>query len=116
MGTYPRLPKATPEEVAKAQELREQGETLEFIALTLGRSVDWAWKATKSIKKGKIRYRTQTVYKNFPSFPKDPVLAARIKNLAKRGFDVPPSKQSDWDVLAKAGIPVEERKRILKLE
>jgi hypothetical protein len=110
------MPKATPEEVAKARELREQGESLEYIALTLGRSIDWAWKSTKDIKKGKIRYRTNTVYKNFPGFPKDPVLAARIRNLAKRGFDVPPSKQADWDALAKAGYTVEERKTTLKLE
>lgn len=110
------MPKATPEEVALARQRRLEGDTLPQIAKELGRSIDWAWKATMDIKKGKIRTRTQTIYKNFPSFPSDPVLAARIRNLAKRGFDVPPSKQADWDVLAKAGYPVDERRRILNLE
>ncbi len=68
------------------------------------------------MKKPLVKIKSQTIYKNFPLFPKDPILKQRIMNLAKRGFDVPPSKQADWDTLAKAGYPVDERRRILNLE
>lgn len=110
------MQKASAQEVAKARELREQGETLPAIAAALDRSIDWAWKATKGVKKSKLRFRTRTVYRNFPGFPSDPALAARVKNLAKRGFDVPPSKQADWDTLQRAGYPVAERRKMLGLE
>lgn len=110
------MPKATPEEVALARQRRQEGETITSIAKELGRSIDWAWKATMDVKKGKIRTRTVTVYANAPWMPTDPDLKRRVMNLAKRGFDVPPSKQADWDTLAKAGYPVEERKRMLGLE
>lgn len=115
-GTFPRNQKASEAEIALARQRRLEGDTLPQIAKELGRSIDWAWKVTMDLKKGKIRVRTNTIYKNFPHFPKDPVLKQRILNLAKRGYDVPPSKQADWDTLAKSGYPAEERRRILKLE
>lgn len=110
------MPKATPEEVALARQRRQEGETITSIAKELGRSIDWAWKATMDIKKGKIRTRTVTVFKNATWIPEDPELRRRVMNLAKRGFDVPPSKQADWDALSKAGYTVAERKQTLGLE
>lgn len=117
MGTYPRNKKASEDEIALARQRRLEGDTLPQIAKELGRSVDWVWKATMDLKKGKIRVRTNTVYKNFPGFPTDnPELKRRVINLAKRGFDVPPSKADDFEVMKRNGYKVDEIKRILKLE
>jgi len=103
-------------DIDRARELRAEGWSYGAIGRKIGRSRTFAFNHASDVKKPLVKIKSQTIYKNFPSFPKDPVLAARIRNLAKRGFDVPPSKQADWDVLAKAGYPVDERRRILHLE
>ena len=103
-------------DIDRARELRAEGWSYGAIGRKLGRSRTFAFNHANDVKKPLVRVKRETVYKNFPGFPKDPVLAARIRNLAKRGFDVPPSKQGDWDVLAKAGYPVDARRRMLKLE
>jgi hypothetical protein len=48
--------------------------------------------------------------------PDDPILAERIRLLARRGFDVPPSKRADYENLARKGVTVPERRRMLGLE
>lgn len=103
-------------DIDRARELRAEGWSYGAIGRKIGRSRTFAFNHASDVKKPLVKIKSQTIYKNFPGFPKDPVLAARIRNLAKRGFDVPPSKQADWDVLAKAGYPVDERRRILSLE
>lgn len=103
-------------DIDRARELRAEGWSYGAIGRKVGRSRTFAFNHTQDVKKPLVKTKSQTIYKNFPSFPKDPVLAARIRNLAKRGFDVPPSKLVDWETLGKAGIPVDERRRTLALE
>jgi len=112
---FPLRPKATPEAIAKARELRANGETLEYIARQVGHSINWAARTTKDIERGKIRWRQRTVFKNLP-LTDDPVLRRRILNLAKRGFDVPPSRQAEWDMLGRKQYTVAERREIMRLE
>lgn len=103
-------------DIDRARELRSEGWSYGAIGRKLGRSRTFAFNHASDVKKPIVKTVYKTVYRNFPLFPKDSVLAARIRNLAKRGFDVPPSKQGDWETLAKAGYPVDARRRMLKLE
>jgi len=124
----PNPPKATPHELRLARQLRAQGKTYEFIAKRLGRSIKFVWNHARHATPGRTPHegapqattnlrRTITRYRDFPAFNNaPPALQHRILNLARRGFDVPPSKLAAWDALAHSNVPLAERKRILNLE
>lgn len=108
---------APQEDIDRARELRAEGWSYGAIGKKLGRSRTFAFNHANDVKKPLVRIKTNTQYKNFPHFPKnDPVLKQRILNLAKRGFDVPPSKQADFDLMKRNGYKVPEIQQILKLE
>ena len=92
---------ATSEQIALARHMRKRGASLADIAAATGFGRPWVSKVTAPTKR-----------KSRPV----PALEKRIRNLARRGFDVPPSKQDDWTRLVRAGVPVSERVRILGLE
>jgi hypothetical protein len=93
---------------AEARSLRAAGVPPKEIAAKLGFSVDKVCRITRGAAKPPTFKRL--------TLPDDPVLAQRILNLARRGFDVPPSKQADWGTLQRAGLSVSECKRMLGLE
>lgn len=120
--------KATYREIRIARQLRAQGKTYQFIAKRLGRSLKFVWtharQATRpqEVVTGPPRAttnlrRTITRYRDFPAFNNaPPELQRRILNLAQRGFDVPPSKLGEWEILARAGMTLDERRKSLRLE
>lgn len=87
---------STSDELATAKRLRSEGWTIALIAAFLGRSSSWAHFNTVDVKPPPIRQR-----------------AVR---LLRRGFDVPPSKQADFETLRRAGHTTDEIKRLLSLE
>lgn len=104
-------------DIDAARALRADGWSYGAIGRKLGRSRTFAFNHASDVKKPLVKTVHSTTYRNFPHFTG---LTAeqkrRVINLARRGFDVPPSKQADWDVLAKSGMTVDERRRTLKLE
>lgn len=82
--------------IAQARTMRRKGRSFQQIADKL----NWS--------KSSVRRYTMDV--------EDPALTQRLKHLRQYGFDVPPSKQADWNALGKAGITAAERKKILNLE
>lgn len=107
-------------EIIEACRMRLAGLTPEEIAERLDRSTNWAYKHTKGFEPPKpvVKRITRTLRKTRDPMwlPKDPALRARVTMLARRGFDVPPSKQADYDNLAFKNVPVPERRKILGLE
>lgn len=105
----------------RAIELRRMGLSFEIIAYALNSSVGTIYRLAKDtvpewrIEKRKIgakRIRRPLGL----ALPTDPALKRRLRDLARRGYDVPPSKQADWDNLTRTGIPIKERVRMLELE
>lgn len=104
-------------DIDAARALRADGWSYGAIGRKLGRSRTFAFNHANDVKKPRVRTVHSTTYKNFPHFPKnDPDLKRRILNLAKRGFDVPPSKLQDFETMKRNGYKVPEIRQILKLE
>ena len=45
-----------------------------------------------------------------------PALPPRVRALLRRGYDVPPSRQAEWETLRRAGYTAIERKAAMRLE
>lgn len=104
-------------DIDAARALRADGWSYGAIGRKLGRSRTFAFNHANDVKKPLVKRITTTTYKNFPQFADlTPEQKRRVINLAKRGFDVPPSKQADFELMKRNGYKVPEIRQILKLE
>lgn len=102
-------PRTDPALIDRARLLRRMGRTFEQIGTTLGVSAGWAHSAAGAVPRRQPR-------RYDPPATSDPVLAQRIRDLARRGFDVPPSRLDEWATLGQKGFSVAERRDIMRLE